>query len=261
MRPVVRTETVPVHLTPLTPIHIGCGEDFVPTSYVIEDKVLYAFNAAQVPLAPADRQALIAAIRRPGADGVVAVQRFFSERMEDCKGAAYLAIPVAQGVAQEYVERVGRIAQRSSGDRKDKTLNRLFIERTAHHPHTGIPYLPGSSLKGAIRTAWLDAKNNGRPKAFDREKGTELEKRVLPVPADFETDPFRCLTVSDSQGIRTAAQIVFSTNHKKRPVFRDGKELFARGLSARRECIAPGPFADFTCPRALSSSRRDQAFR
>ena len=33
-------------LTPLSPIHIGMGEDFEPTGYVIDatEKILYAFD-------------------------------------------------------------------------------------------------------------------------------------------------------------------------------------------------------------------------
>ncbi|MDR1647237.1 MAG: hypothetical protein LBR88_04265, partial [Zoogloeaceae bacterium] len=41
-----------VALTPLSPIHIGCGEDFEPTNYVIdaEQKLLYGFDPSQAVL-------------------------------------------------------------------------------------------------------------------------------------------------------------------------------------------------------------------
>jgi CRISPR-associated protein Csm5 len=33
-------DVIPLALTPLTPIHIGCGEDFEPTNYVIDVTVI-----------------------------------------------------------------------------------------------------------------------------------------------------------------------------------------------------------------------------
>ena len=47
-------------ITPLSPIHIGCGEDYVPTNYVIDDTrgFLYAFNPGEAYLAESDLQAL-----------------------------------------------------------------------------------------------------------------------------------------------------------------------------------------------------------
>ena len=39
-----------LHLTPLAPIHIGCGEDFEPTNYVIDDGLLYGFEPSRAAL-------------------------------------------------------------------------------------------------------------------------------------------------------------------------------------------------------------------
>ena len=36
-------QTHKVYLTPLSPIHIGCGEDFEPTNYIVEQDLLYYF--------------------------------------------------------------------------------------------------------------------------------------------------------------------------------------------------------------------------
>ena len=35
-----------VHLTPLSPVHVGCGQSFEPTNYVIDDGWLHAFDTA-----------------------------------------------------------------------------------------------------------------------------------------------------------------------------------------------------------------------
>ena len=52
-----------IFLTPLSPLHIGCGEDYEPTNYVIHQNVLYSFDPAVVPLDAALRKELLAAGR------------------------------------------------------------------------------------------------------------------------------------------------------------------------------------------------------
>jgi CRISPR-associated protein Csm5 len=44
-----------VALTLLSPIHIGCGEDFEPTNYLIdaEQKLLYGFDPSRAALSEA----------------------------------------------------------------------------------------------------------------------------------------------------------------------------------------------------------------
>ncbi|NTU63262.1 MAG: hypothetical protein HGB05_07630, partial [Chloroflexi bacterium] len=35
-------------------------------------------------------------------------------------------------------------------------LNKFAISRTSYTPYDGMPYVPGTSLKGALRTAYLN---------------------------------------------------------------------------------------------------------
>ncbi|MDM7455818.1 MAG: RAMP superfamily CRISPR-associated protein [Tepidimonas sp.] len=153
--------------------------------------------------------------------------------------AARLAVPVAPAVQREYDERVGRTAAVQGGGKT--IVNQLSIERAAHHPHTGVPYLPGSSIKGAIRTAWLNQLNAGAT-AGPGEKANRLETRLL--QGAFHTDPFRFLAVSDAMGQDVLSEIVFSTNHKKRLVLsKSGQPLAAKGPTTRREAIVAAQYA------------------
>jgi CRISPR-associated protein Csm5 len=177
------TEIVPLALTPLTPIHIGCGEDFEPTNYVIDGGVLYPFEPTALPLNESDRRLLMQSANRPGVHAILAVQQFFHQRRGECRAVSPLAIPVAAGVADWYEGRVGRVVQREGGGRG--VGNELGIERTAHHPYTGIPYLPGSSIKGSARTGWLNDVDQEPPRPRDRERspardeGSRLENQIL----------------------------------------------------------------------------------
>lgn len=248
MNPADRTERVSLLLTPLSPIHVGCGVDFDPTGYVIDDGLLYHFDPAQLGLDAAARRELLACVNRPGADAILAVQRFFQERSAQCRAAARLVVPVVPGVAQQYRARIGQVAQREA--KGSRVANRLEIERTVHHPHTAAAYLPGSSLKGAMRTAWLDGLNRGRAREAG-EKSAEMERLLL--GGAFHTDPFRLVAVADAAGADVLSQVFFSSNHKKRPVFRDGRELAGQGPVARRECIAPAQYAALACSVAVDS--------
>lgn len=49
-----------VSLTLLSPIHIGCGEDYEPTNFVADEKklLLYYFDPSTVPLTDGERKRL-----------------------------------------------------------------------------------------------------------------------------------------------------------------------------------------------------------
>jgi CRISPR-associated protein Csm5 len=138
-------DVTPLAVTPLTPIHVGCGDEFEPTNYVIDNGQLYHFEPSRLSLGKEDRRLLMLSTSKRGDDAIREVQRFFYAKRQQCRQAGRLEVPVAAGVAERYEDRVGQVAQRESGGRV--IINLLAIERTAHHPHTGRPYLPGSSLK------------------------------------------------------------------------------------------------------------------
>jgi CRISPR-associated protein Csm5 len=237
-------ETVPLTFTPLTPIHIGCGEDFEPTNYVIEDGALHHFEPARLSLTEAERRLLVQAANRQGVEAIRAVQGFFRQRSSACRKASRIVLPVASGVAEEYGERIGRVAQRES-DRD--VINRLAIERTAHHPHTGKAYLPGSSLKGAMRTAWLSRMAPpAAPCDPDRGSGTkshQLEQDIL--GGRFSSDPFRLLAVSDAAGESATSRIVFAANRRKKPPSGETGRFVREDLSVRCEVVDGGQLRSF----------------
>ena len=230
-------EVVPLALTPLTPIHIGCGEDFEPTNYVIDGGILYHFEPTRLTLTTADRRRLVECANEKADDAIRAVQRFFHAKREECRQASRLAVPVAAGVAEWYERRVGQVAQREAGGRT--VSSQLEIERTAHHPHTGKPYLPGSSLKGSVRTGWLNDLDKGPP--VRRDPGQRPTERSADLEADllggsFASDPFRLVEVADTSSSDLRSRVVFAVDRSKQPR-RDGKQ---KDLFVRREAISGG---------------------
>jgi CRISPR-associated protein Csm5 len=254
-----------LHLTSLSPIHIGCGEDFEPTNYVIDDGLLYGFDPSRAALNDLQRKQLTDVARRGSLAGI---QRFFRDHAAAFKPHAHVVMPVCSGVARLYEQRIGKAANvEASGN---QVFNKLEIER---HVYTGAlqqPFIPGTSFKGALRTAWLDDLNGERvPHDVEFKRNGEakssaaMEKRLLWGPdqrgqlGDFQTSPLRLLKVADLMPTREPErEVLFAVNRKKRLIMKDGVEVKPqRDLTARKDCVLHGQYrlfvADVTLPALL----------
>lgn len=195
----------------LSPVHIGTTEDYLPTNYVIDGDALYAFDSARLSgaLPEQDRTRLLGIVSgKPEDTTLLEVQRLIHRHRDRCKSVASHYLPVVAGVRALYEERIGQVAQ--SEGRKRRVVNRLEIQRSFYNPVSQRPVLPGTSLKGAIRTALLDAVNRGQPLSGnektllkdrrDAHKANQaLQQRLLNYSfRDLDADPFRLIRVADA---------------------------------------------------------------
>lgn len=241
MKPFLKTYRLA--LTPLSPIHIGCGEDFEPTNYVIDDGVLYGFDPSRAVLTDLQKGKLMDVANKVS---LLAIQRFFKDNAKSFTAQADVLIPVSKGVAEIYDRSVGRATNIEANG--NQVFNRLFIERTMHTGRLSQPYIPGSSFKGAIRTAMLDALN--REQRVVRNE--DVERRLL--KGDFGTSPLRLLKVADLMpAYEPARRILFAVNRKKARIVKDGQELQPKGIAARKECILQGQYRLFLADVVLPS--------
>lgn len=246
-------KTYRLALTPLSPIHIGCGEDFEPTNYVIDDGVLYGFDPSRAVLNDLQKSKLMEVA---GKTSLLAIQRFFKDNAKDFKAQADVLMPVSTGMADAYERNVGRAANiEASGN---QVFNRLFIERSMYTGQQSQPYIPGSSFKGAIRTAILDDLNQGQRPHHDEmdrrgaAKGDVVERRLF--KGDFQTSPLRLLKTADLMPARDPARrVMFAVNRKKKQFIKDGQELQPKGIAARKECILHGQYRAFVADAVLPS--------
>ncbi len=240
-------------LTPLSPIHIGCGEDFEPTNYVIVDGVLYGFDPSRAALSEVQRSKLATAANQAS---LLGIQRFFRDNARSFQIQSRVLIPVSPGVAQQYEQRVGRAANvEASGN---TVFNQLFIERAAYTGRHSRPYIPGSGFKGVLRTAIVDELNDGqraRPEDLDRKgqpRSDSLETRLL--QGDFGTSPLRLLKVADLMPAgEPERRVVFAVNRKKRLVLKDGGEVQPKGIAARKEVVLHGQYRAFGAEAVIAS--------
>ncbi len=254
-------------ITPLSPVHLGSGQDYEPTGYVIDEGALYEFDGiAALQVLPGQERAKLGKILegRPTQDMLRQVQSFFHNNRERLIAVSRRCVGVNPSVEAFYKERVGQVVQRE--DRGREVQNRLEIERTAFNPGSGAPILPGSGIKGAIRTALLDRENDGRPLSpdlkGDRNANLKLQQRLFKYrPGRFELDPMRLIRVGDASAADPAAtvtQVRFAVNRKKTEIRVGGKlvdsQAEQRGLYQLLECLSPLQARGFRAQLSIQQS-------
>ena len=248
-------------ISTLSPVHIGCDDVYEPSNFVIHGGLLHALDAADLveSLTAEERNELVR--RSEQRDPIGALQQFFRNRAERFAGLARHQVAVAEGIVREYEQKAGKAVQ--NGPAGTPVYNVFPIARTAYRPVDSAPYLPGSSLKGSIRTAWLNHENHGKPltpadKAGGRNASRQLQERLLGYTAGkFENDPFRHLALADAQPEAEDApptRVLYAVSKKKRPP-RDG-ERPPQELKTYLETIPEAMPASFQGELRLSEKAR-----
>ena len=214
-----------ISISTLSPVHIGCDEVYEPSNFVIHDGLLHALelNGLAAELSESERQQLgrFADEREP----IGAIQRFFKSKAQRLSHISCHQVAVADGIVSEYEEKIGRAVQQGKGG--SATYNIFPIARTAFRPLDNTPYFPGSSLKGSIRTAWLNhlLSQRGNPLRTedrrDKNKSRTLQERLLGYSAGkFENDPFRLVALSDAHPEADTTppptRVLYAVSKKKR---------------------------------------------
>lgn len=174
-----------IALTPLSPLHIGCGEVYEPTNYVVDPvkSLMYAFNPANVKVSDSVRSEM----RKAALTGAYReMLGFFSRHLADFRPWASAILPMDAGSLSGY---------RKMLNPKGKEQRTEFaIERTVYRQlmQGGCAYIPGSGLKGVAKTALADHRN-GDCRIEAKDINNILFK------GDFENSPFRFLKISDLQ--------------------------------------------------------------
>ena len=174
-------------LTPLTSIHVGTGESLEPFEYVVAGDTLYRFTLDDFLLALSrdDQAQFVEKVEQ----SVPATRSFVAERVD-------VAVRVAR-----FVTDVSPAARALYDGR---------MEGGVAHPEVracirtgGLPYVPGSSLKGALRTALLYH-------AMDKDNPAADARRLEQAVFGFRTvqeDPFRAFKLGDGAPLETRTRV------------------------------------------------------
>lgn len=228
----------------MSPVHIGCDDVYEPTSFVIDERknALIEFDPMGLikSLSPRDRQEFTRICREGSISSIIKMYDFISRKQ--VKGREI-------EIANELVAHYKKVKSLSTNNERSikQELNQFTISRTVYNPHTNLPYIPGSSVKGAIRTAYLAklAMDMGISKCWNtylqrneletdqnkyqfigkKQVARRLEKDLL--DGDFKTDPFRMIKPSDFLPIgEIRTKIVYAVNKKKKPSRFDARGPF-----------------------------------
>lgn len=236
-------KTHSVFLTPLSPIHIGCGEDFEPTNYVIDNNVLYHFDPSNLYLSQEKRNELL---NKVNTLKLLEIQRFFLKNKEDAITFSHYFANVPQDIENKWKDKIGNVVQ---NEKEKDVINKLAIERTAYLPYQHNVYIPGSSFKGAVVTAFLDSEN--RKSNQRRTSSKSLHKELLKeYIGEFNQSKFRTVKFSDFiPQYNIHSQVYYALNYKKDPAAK------GKGISLRRESILAGQYRAFKSDLSLWENR------
>lgn len=179
----------------LTPIHIGCGTEIDPTSFVLKDKALIQFNPSQVigELSEEDRIRFVSVSER---SNIKEIQTFLRSKVDECRHAL-LRLDTSEAFRREFESKAANPGNQFRVEMMPRTTNGATV------------YLPGSSIKGSIRTAVINhftnhletsktKVHNSVNAAIQNKKWVALEESALNRQIkETEKDLFRLIGVGD----------------------------------------------------------------
>jgi len=227
----MESQTIPIQLTVMSPISIGCDEVYEPTGLVVdrENGELVSFETAEfLEMLDSDALGQFSAICAKGTIESLLELMQFMDRNRDLAQGERAAL--ASGFAEHYQQVLTLPRNRKT---IQQNLNNFKIGRTAFNGHTGLPYIPGSSIKGAIRTAVLNLRQQ---KTSVRRQQDEKRLQTTLLGGSFDSDPLRLVKVSDFVPVEEVKRkILYAVNLKKRPTEKD-----SQGPPQLLEVVEPG---------------------
>ena len=219
-------------LKPISPIHIGTGEAYEPMNYVIDkgmdDKYyMYVFNEFEFfkKLDEKSKDEFMKIMEHSSNISLLKLQSFVKSRMALAKNLHYRKILASKDFGKEYIEKVGKIVQIEKD--AQEIINKLVVEKTFISPNLNKAIIPGSSLKGAVATAFWEMK------VIDEEQQYNDVKKIM--SATNRKNPFSHLLISDSKIIKSSTFIDIAKNIKRNKISKDGLSVAHEVISIESE--------------------------
>ena len=227
------TKNYKIKLKPISPIHIGTGEAYEPMNYVIDVDLkdgkdyMYVFDEFEFVkgLDDKSKDEFMKIMDHSSNISLLKLQSFIKNRMALAKNLHYRKILASKDFGKEYIEKAGKIVQIEK-DAKE-IINKLVVEKTFISPNLNKAIIPGSSLKGAIATAFWEMK------VIDEEQQYNDVKKIM--SATNRKNPFSHLLISDSKIIKSSTFIDIAKNIKRNKISKDGLSVVYEVISTESE--------------------------
>lgn len=180
----------------LAPLHIGTGNQIEPFDYVIRNGKLHRISLEDfVYQLSQDKRGIFEDMVDRG--DLNRIRKYLIEEVDLEKHSAY-SVAVSEEIERLYLSKI------------DHIQNQLLIDPFIRTGAENNPYIPGSSIKGAIRTALISrvAQNSNLPQPKGYREELEFESRLLGYTGKGKNDPFRGVKVMD--GILPSGSTVVS---------------------------------------------------
>ncbi|MHB8279465.1 MAG: type III-A CRISPR-associated RAMP protein Csm5 [Candidatus Humimicrobiaceae bacterium] len=183
----------------VTPVHIGDGEEVEPFNYILKENVFYRINLEKFIFELSDGGKIIfnSLVDKTN---IIELRRFIKDNCSTKKYTLYSA-KTEPSFRQEY-------------EKSFKNLNNKLTVNSFIKTGNYMSFIPGSSLKGSIRTAILnfimlkdklsdrDIANSLNVNSDNRYKtrinGKNVENKILKMQNnDPKNDPFRFFSITD----------------------------------------------------------------
>lgn len=220
------TKNYKVKLTTLTPVHIGSGDVFEPTQFFMDDQAnLRVFKTSDF-LEILDEKKMEEFSKLCIEMNLVSLFRFFAANFKT--SIPHRIIKGGQDLLASYKEVLKK------GSKDSRIINQFELKRTIFNEFHQTAYIPGSSIKGSIKTAWMS--KTAVDKSISDERNIKYcEPKVL--GGTFSDDPFRFVKISDMFPLANiSTRILYATNHSKKP---DKKDDYS-SLTVPFEVLMPG---------------------
>lgn len=176
---------------PITPIHIGSGEEVEAYEYVIGQKFYKIDLNKLLDSLPPEKQEIVLKMLE---ENIISYRNFLKKELFErnpslLSQVSSYSISISKKVSQIY---------QAASDKPESLLPIKLFQRSLNHP-----FVPGSSIKGAIRTAilfslWSSSQIPLLKRCQPRYLKTNRWEGVLLKSEGPHSDPLKAVKVSDS---------------------------------------------------------------
>lgn len=199
----------------VSPLHIGTGDDIEPFSYVIKNGHLYYYDLTKLLLMINDnqRKELLKRISNSGSDAIMQVRKYLYEMFDPEIHRETLLYDYEM----KYKNVIKYYDDRFTEKKKDKISSLAISTIYRNHFHNAI--IPGSSIKGMVRSAFI--------KLYGLEN---VEKKL-----QIKEDPFKFVKVHDGTKEKTTNVNIAFIHH----ILKDKLEIGENTQTTLIEYIEP----------------------
>lgn len=206
-------EKIQCKIMPLTNIHIGSGVELASYEYVIKNGAFYRIDLGEIFYNfPENVRLKLTELMEE--NNIIKIRKYIKDNYKEEYGYSY-SCKVAEDVNEIYEEKIG--GAKNFNDENSLTVSEFIGNYKGK-------YIPGSSIKGSIRSAYIGDNFNGSYEVMRNKKISTVpfiipkEKEYLAKKIEAEIlgleelepkfDPFKNLQITDSEISKDMLKIV-----------------------------------------------------